>query len=67
MWLKTLWDIVKVLPALIGLIREFLSMLDKRREAKRAEQVDEARKQMDQAQTPEEIWKANEEVTRNLP
>lgn len=66
MW-KAILGLLQALPALMGLIERLIAAYHERQQAKKQKSADEAHKKMQEAQTPEEVQDANEDVTRNLP
>lgn len=66
-WLKVIWEILKLLPVVISLVKQLLAANERRKEAEATEEIKKAHEQMNQAETPEEIWEANEKATRAMP
>lgn len=66
MW-KAILSFFQALPMVVGLINRLIAMYQDNEARKAQGKSDEANKKMDDAKTPEEVWKANEEITRNLP
>lgn len=65
-----LWGLIKLLPTLFGLIKQLQQLWQdytNKKHAKAKEEQTAAVEKIEEAKTAEEVWKANEDKTRNLP
>ncbi len=65
-----LWELLKLLPTLFGLIAQLKKLWQEHLQKKHTESVkkqEQAQEKLEKAKTAEEVWKANEDITRNLP
>lgn len=68
--MAAIWEIIKLLPSLFSMFKSIVSLIRDFQEKQDQERRQEQQKAIDklkEAKTPEEVWRANEDITRNLP
>lgn len=68
--MSKLWELIKLLPTLFGLLAQLKQLWEdyqNKRHAKAKEEQTAAIDKIEEAKTAEDVWKANEDKTRNMP
>lgn len=61
------WELLKLLPTFLGLFKKVMELWREHQNKKEREKQQKAIEEMEKAKTAEDVWKANEEITRNSP